>query len=146
MGGRALPNNPDFLTRTQASEEIAKALSGSPDSDEKHIAYRRIGEYKRNGKLPSEPIAGGRTRQFNKRDLFLFAKELFGVEVEAFKIKEESRDYKQNKQINGNVAAIDPELIKDIESIIHLNEKKLLEPDKALQMIHQLIKKSKEEQ
>lgn len=141
MGGKAVPNHPDYLTRAQAAKEISRALTGDPENNLGHIAYRRIGEYQRRGKLPSEPIASGRTKQFYKKDLLSFALEVFDVEVDAFKIIDKSHDNEQYKQRKSESS-----FIKDIESILHLHDRHLLEPDKTISMIKQIVYKIKEEQ
>lgn len=145
MGGKAVPNHPDYLTRAQAASEIAKALTGDPENELGHIAYRRIGEYQRSGKLPSEPIASGRTKQFYKKDLLSFALEVFDVEVDAFKLTEAPLVHKQYEQYKQSENQREISFIKDIESILHLHERRLLEPDNTIKMIKQIVYKFKED-
>ena len=143
MGGKAVPNHPDYQTRAQAAKENRKSTDRHADNNLGHIAYRRIGEYQRSGKLPSEPIASGRTKQFHKKDLLSFALEVFDVEVDAFKMTELPHDYEQYKK-NENQKELT--FIKDIESILHLHERHILEPDETLVMIKQTVSKFKADQ
>jgi hypothetical protein len=152
LGGKAVPTHPDYLTRGQAAQEISKAITGKPNDQLGDIVYRRIGEYQRSGKLKSEPIASGRTKQFHKRELHSFALQVFDIDVDAFKLDETSTNNDvQNKQ---NILNEDfekavnqgsnstPTLLTDIRSIIHLHDRKLLDDRKAISMIKKLVSES----
>jgi hypothetical protein len=140
MGGKAVPNHPAYLTRNQAAQEIAKALTGDPGNEIADLVYRRIGEYQRSGELHSEPIASGRTRQYHKNDLFSFANKVFDVEVNEFIYNDlQDKQYKKNELLNST-------LKQDLISILRLHDRKLLGDQETIDMMKQLVLKNKFEE
>lgn len=148
MGGKAKATNPNYLTRVEAAQFIGESLAQENATKEEKkrmidIVYRRLGEASKKGIITALPVAGGRTKQFDKTELFDFAKDSFGVIVEELKIQSQ-QDKQPKSDTKNNMKNMYEILRQDLQSIIRLYDRDVIKSNQAMNMIKELLNKEGE--
>lgn len=118
-----------YITRPLATELIAKKKGLTDKDPDFHQIYRQFGRDMREGKIPVEPIGGGRIMRIAEKDLYEYAKKYHMVELEELRSSCRKED------------ELSFEVVENIESIIKLADQGILSKEQAFDALRNALKK-----
>jgi hypothetical protein len=118
-----------YVTRPQALELIAVQKGLTNKDNEFHQIYRQLGRDMREGKLPNQPLGGGRVKKIAEKDIYEYAKRFYDVKIEEL-----------NPSLIYNIEnKMDFSVVENIKSIIKLEDQGILSKEQAFDALKNVL-------